>query len=183
MLIVIDGSGRSDGNGALLADMIMNQYPQAKRLNLRDISFTCCDACGECRKKNTHCTKEDGLAPYYIDFMRADGIILISPTHYGLPSGLVKSFIDRLYCMKKPRKLSRFKDEAKMLFFMTQGSRRKIWGIVTLIWLKIIMNNHKCGFKGIILPDCSFDDHLGITQKEREIKRALKQFINNKMSK
>jgi len=177
MLLLINGSGRSDGNGAYLADLIASKYP-VKLINLRDLNFKDCNACGDCRKQNCICTIEDDLQPYYNDFMEADRIILISPSYYGLPSGDVKKLIDRWYCMKKPQKQSRFKDNTKMLFFLTQGSRRKL-GYFTLFWLRMVMRNHKCQYKGILLTDCSFDDHKGIENRKNMIEIQLDKFMRD----
>ena len=178
MLILIDGSGRSDGNGAYLAGLICSKYHVAKRINLRELNFKDCNSCNDCRKQKSICTIEDDLQQFYPDFMEADGIILISPGYYGLPSGDVKKLIDRWYCMKKPRKQSRFKEGAKMLFFLTQGSRHKT-SYFALFWLGIIMRNHKCQFKGRLLTDCSFDDLEGVKRREINIISLLKKFTAN----
>ena len=175
MLLLIDGSGRADGNGACLAELIASKYPAVKRVNLRDLDFKDCNSCGDCRKQNCICTIKDELQPYYSDFTEADRIILISPSYYGLPSGDVKKLIDRWYCMKMPKKQSRFKDGAKILFFLTQGSRRKI-SYFTLFWLKMVMKNHKLKYKGIRLTGCSFDDHKGIKNRESVITKLLRKF-------
>ena len=175
MILLIDGSGRINGNGAYLAELITLKYPAAKRINLRELSYKGCNACGDCRKQNCICTIEDDLQPCYADFMEADRIILISPSYYGLPSGDVKKVIDRWYCMKKPKKQSRFKKGAKILLFLTQGSRRKM-SYFTMFWFKVIMQNHKLRCKSMLLTNCSFDDHKGIKNREAEILKALKKF-------
>lgn len=173
MILLIEGSGRSDGNGAVLADFIAEAVPGVKRIRLHDLSFKDCNACGDCRKQISTCTIEDDLMRYYPDFMAADGIILISPSYYGLPSGDMKMLIDRWYCMKLPKKRSRFKKGAKVLLFITQGSRRKMISMFTMFWFKKVMSNHKCAFRGAILTDCSFDDRLGITGRKKKIMKLL----------
>ena len=174
MILLIEGSERADGNGAYLAELITAEIPEAKRIKLRDLSFRDCNACGDCRKEERLCTIEDDLKAFYPDFTEADGIILISPSYYGLPSAEVKKLIDRWYCMKLPKKRSRFKEGAKVLLFLTQGSSRKIRSFYTLFWLKIVMNNHKCGFRGTILTECSFDDHCGINNQKSKILKYLR---------
>lgn len=174
MILLIEGSGRKDGNGALLADFIAARLPGVKRIRLHDLAFKDCNACGECRTQVCTCTLEDDLQPYYADFMAADGIILVSPSYYGLPCGDMKMLVDRWYCMKLPKKQSRFKKGAKVLLFITQGSRRRLCSWLTLLWFKKVMTNHKCGFRGTILTDCSFDDRLGITGQEGKIVKLLR---------
>lgn len=173
MILLIEGSGRKDGNGAVLADLIGDTIPGVKRIRLHDLAFKDCNACGECRKELSICTLEDELRQYYPDFANADAIILVSPSYYGLPSGDMKMLIDRWYCMKLPKKNSRFKPGAKVLLFITQGSRRKIPSLLSLYWFKKVMNNHKCDFRGVILTDCSFDDRLGISSQKKKIMKAL----------
>jgi len=175
MLLLIDGSGRPNGNGAYLAEFIASKYP-VTRITLRNLTFKDCNACGDCRKQNRVCTIEDDLQPCYQDFMEADVIILISPSYYWLPSGDVKKLIDRWYCMKKPQKQSRFKTGAKFVFFFTQGSCRKI-SYFTLFWLKTVMKNHNCRYKGMLITNCSFDDHKGIESSKKKIEILLDKFV------
>lgn len=174
MILLIEGSGRSNGNGAVLADFISGLIPGVKRIRLHELAFKDCNACGDCRRQVSICTIQDDLMQYYHDFENADGIILISPSYYGLPSGDMKMLIDRWYCMKLPKKHSRFKSGAKVLLFITQGSRRKALSLFTMFWFKKVMTNHKCDFRGAILTDCSFDDRLGISNQKKKIIKHLR---------
>lgn len=173
MIVVIEGSGRVGGNGGVLAQLISDTLPDVKRIRLHDLDFKDCNACGECRSKVSLCTLEDGLTEHYADILAADSLIFISPSYYGTPSGDMKKFIDRLYCMKLPKKHSRFKTGTRLLVFITQGSRRKLPSWLTLYWFRKIMGNHKCAVKGVILTDCSFDDHFGISGRKQDIIKHL----------
>jgi multimeric flavodoxin WrbA len=58
-------------------------------------SIAACDGCGACRQAG-RCVIEDDMQPLYGRLLWADAIILGTPVYYGQPSGLAKSFMERV---------------------------------------------------------------------------------------
>ena len=101
-ILGIGGSPRKGGNSDILLDRILNGAAQegilTELVQLRDFSFQGCIGCEKCRK-NQECTGlRDGMQLIYPKIKGADGIVLISPIYSYNVTGLMKSFIDRLYC-------------------------------------------------------------------------------------
>ena len=101
-ILGIGGSPRKGGNSDILLGRILNGAAQegilTELVQLRDFSFQGCIGCEKCRK-NQECTGlRDGMQLIYPRIRGADGIVLLSPIYSYNVTGLMKSFIDRLYC-------------------------------------------------------------------------------------
>jgi len=64
-------------------------------IELAGIDIKPCTGCGECMMNEGNCVIKDGMQPIYDKLMKADGLIIGSPTYYMDISGAIKCFIDR----------------------------------------------------------------------------------------
>lgn len=99
-VVIINGSCRKGGNtdmllsslekGAKNADININKHI------LRNKSINNCNGCYYCYK-NTSCLIKDDMQVIYDEIQKSDLIILASPMYWWGVTGLMKTFIDRLY--------------------------------------------------------------------------------------
>jgi multimeric flavodoxin WrbA len=171
MIVLIEASPRKNGNGASLAGMIEERFKEkdVRRVSLRDLNFKDCLACRGCKKNDSLCVTKDDMQTLYPLLTDADTIILISPAYYGFVNGEAKKFVDRLYCMKKADKTSRYKQGAKLVFLLTMGKGNRDRGNMTQDWLKQIADNNSLKFYGVSIPNCSFDNTDAIALKAEEV--------------
>lgn len=103
-VLAINGSPRKNFN---TAKMLNSSLEGAKSLgaeteliNLYDKPFKGCVSCFACKLKNskTHglCAYKDELTPILQKCLEADVIILGAPIYYDMPSGVSRSFLERL---------------------------------------------------------------------------------------
>jgi multimeric flavodoxin WrbA len=98
----VGGSPRKNGNSdALLAEILKGVRDQAisgTGMHLRDIRFSACIGCEQCRKDGICTGLVDGMTVIYPHVQQAKGLVLVSPTHNYNVTAWMKAFIDRLYC-------------------------------------------------------------------------------------
>ncbi|MDR0453775.1 MAG: NAD(P)H-dependent oxidoreductase [Deferribacteraceae bacterium] len=176
--LLIECGSRKDGNGAYLADMIVEKYANenVKRVNLRDLRYSGCLACRKCKDQDSLCVQRDDLTPLFAGLAEVDRLVLIAPNYMGFVNGDTKQFTDRWYCMKDTRKISRFKEGAKLLFLFTQGSALRDHGDNAQHWMKRIADSYSLGFYGITVPNCAYDNHDGVRLKKEEIMMSISFF-------
>ena len=101
-IIGFSGSPRKDGNSdVLLAHILKGAQERAiagTGIHLRDIQFSACIGCEKCRKDQICTGLEDGMSELYPEVRKAQGLVLVSPTHNYNITSWMKAFIDRLYC-------------------------------------------------------------------------------------
>jgi multimeric flavodoxin WrbA len=64
-------------------------------VSLAGRSIAACNGCGPCRQAG-RCVVDDDMQPLYERLLWADAIVLGTPVYYGAPSGLAKSFMERV---------------------------------------------------------------------------------------
>lgn len=100
-VIGIVGSSRKKGNTSFLMEQALNacqdQGLETELLYLSDYQYRDCIGCEGCQKTNK-CVIKDDMQIIYEKIDSSDGIIVGSPTYFYNITGLMKSFIDRLYC-------------------------------------------------------------------------------------
>ncbi|MGM0641269.1 MAG: flavodoxin family protein [Thermotogota bacterium] len=100
-VIGIVGSKRKKGNTATLMNealkAINKQGIETEIIFLDDYEIKGCNGCEKC-KKTFKCVIQDGMQKLYPKILKADGLILGSPTYFYNISSDMKAFIERLYC-------------------------------------------------------------------------------------
>ena len=102
-LLGISGSRVKDGNTvALLEDSLKYARQQhtveTRSISLADKTIAACNHCNWCVRNQTqdkYCTLDDDMSAFYPALLKADGIVLATPVHFGRLSGIMADFIDR----------------------------------------------------------------------------------------
>ena len=106
-VVAVNGSPRKAGNTARLLKEIAKQAQQKgadiKYFDLVDMHIEDCKACMQCKRTET-CSQEDEMSIIKEEMKDADLLILGSPIYMGAETGIMKSFIDRLYGFMLPTK-------------------------------------------------------------------------------
>lgn len=97
----VAGSPRRGGNSDVLlrhiAEGAEHEGASVQTVQLRDYFIRACIGCERCRRDGTCTGLMDGMQLLYPRIAEADGLVLVSPTHFYNVSSLMKTFIDRLY--------------------------------------------------------------------------------------
>jgi multimeric flavodoxin WrbA len=178
MILLLEASPRKKGNGAYLADKIAERFKenQIHRFRLSELEFKDCLACRGCKRNDSLCVTKDDMQKIYPLLLDADTIVLVAPSYYGFVNGEAKKFVDRLYCMKKADKTSRYKQGAKLVFLLTMGKANRDKGNSTQDWLKQIADNNALKFYGVSIPNCSFENTDAISLKAEEVLTGISFF-------
>jgi multimeric flavodoxin WrbA len=108
-IIGISGSPRVDGNtDTILREALTaasEEGAEVELLRLTDYRLQPCNACGTCFKTK-ECTIDDDGEKLYQEIVKADGIILGSPSYFQGVTAQMKTFIDRIgyLCLARGRK-------------------------------------------------------------------------------
>ena len=100
-VVAFNGSARKDGNTAILLKRVLKALEaegiETELIQLAGEQIRGCTACRVCfETKNQRCVINDDKVNEYIQKMvEADGIILGSPTYFGMMSPEMKALIDR----------------------------------------------------------------------------------------
>ncbi len=101
-VIAFNGSARKDGNTAVLLKRVLGVLEGAgietELIQLAGEEIHGCSACRACfETKNQQCSITTDNVNFYIKKMlEADGILLASPTYFGMMSPELKALIDRV---------------------------------------------------------------------------------------
>jgi multimeric flavodoxin WrbA len=100
-VVAFNGSARKDGNTAIMLNRALKAL-QEEGIEIELVQFAGekiqgCTACRVCfETKNHQCTiTGDNVNEYIQKMIEADGILLGSPTYFGMMSPEMKAFIDR----------------------------------------------------------------------------------------
>lgn len=96
-ILGIVGSIR-DGNTLIMvnrATQAIRNFADVELLHLKNLKFTFCNGCLKCDETGWCCLKDD-MNDVLDKMKEADGYIIGTPTRWGLMSGELKSFLDRL---------------------------------------------------------------------------------------
>jgi multimeric flavodoxin WrbA len=102
-LLGISGSRVKDGNTIALLDESFNYAREhhgveAESISLAGLNIAACNHCNWCIRNQTedkYCSQDDDMSAIYPRLLKADGIILATPAHFGRLSGIMADFIDR----------------------------------------------------------------------------------------
>ena len=103
-VVIINGSPRKSGNTAKLLlkvkESIALAGAEAKLVHLYDYHYQGCKSCFACKLKNSKtnglCAMRDDLRSLLEETLSTDGFVIGTPIYFGMPSGQVKSFFERL---------------------------------------------------------------------------------------
>jgi multimeric flavodoxin WrbA len=103
-VIAFNGSPRKKWNTATLLEKALegasSQGAETELIHLYDLSYKGCISCFSCKIKNGksygRCAVKDDLKPILNKVHDADAIILGSPIYFGMPTGVIRSFMERL---------------------------------------------------------------------------------------
>lgn len=99
-VLVINGSLRVRGNTDTLTASLMEGVKSAditaRQYFLRDKKIAGCKGCYGCYKKS-NCAIKDDMQEIHGEIQKADLLVLASPLYWWGVTGLMKTFIDRLY--------------------------------------------------------------------------------------
>lgn len=104
-VIAINGSPRKSWNTAMMLDSALEGAKAAgaegKRVDLYDLKYRGCVSCFECKrlggKSFGHCALKDELQPVLEECLDAEVLLLGSPIYFNDLTGMMRSFIERLY--------------------------------------------------------------------------------------
>lgn len=101
-ILAVGASPRKGGNSDLLLERFAagaaSVGVETEIVQLRDLEFSPCVGCEQCRTTRA-CTRfDDDMRPLYPKIVAARGMILMSPVHNYNLTAWMKAFIDRLYC-------------------------------------------------------------------------------------
>jgi multimeric flavodoxin WrbA len=100
-VVAFNGSARKDGNTAILLKCVLKALEgegvETELIQLAGEQIRGCTACRACfETKNQRCViTDDNVNAYVQKMVEADGIILGSPTYFGMMSPEMKALIDR----------------------------------------------------------------------------------------
>jgi multimeric flavodoxin WrbA len=103
-VIAINGSPRKKWNTATLLEHALegaaSEGADAELFHLYDLDYKGCTSCFACKikggKSYGKCAMNDGLTPVLEQIAGADALILGSPIYFGIVTGEMRSFMERL---------------------------------------------------------------------------------------
>ena len=129
-ILIINGSLRINGNtDTLLANLINGTKDTniiATQYNLRDKKIADCKGCYYCYK-NSSCSIKDDMHEIHSEIQTSDLMILASPLYWWGITGLMKTFIDRLY-LYYPKRNAELIDGKKALIITPMHVNEKEHG-------------------------------------------------------
>ncbi len=101
----ICGSARRGGNTALLIEGVLagaaSSGMQTEQVFLHELDIGPCLGCRSCKGTTEQCATEDDFQTLLQKVREADLIVLGSPIYMGQVTGQTKTFLDRLYSLRR----------------------------------------------------------------------------------
>jgi multimeric flavodoxin WrbA len=163
-VIAFNGSARKDGNTAVLLKRVLGVLEaegiETELIQLAGEQIHGCTACRACfETKNQSCViTDDNVNAYIQKMLAADGVILGSPTYFGMMSPEMKALIDRtgFACRATPDAL-KFKVGAAIAVARRAGAMTTFDAI-----------NHFFLINQMIVPGSSYWN-IGMANRKNEI--------------
>lgn len=99
-LLIINGAARTDGNTDIIVEKIIEGSRDAgvnvKLIELRKKNISNCIGCYQCLKEST-CSFQDAMTEIREEINKSDLMVFASPLYWCGVTGLMKTFIDRLF--------------------------------------------------------------------------------------
>ena len=100
-ILIINGSTRTNGNTDTLVNKIIEGVQDSQLVILKDKRISNCIGCMQCLEKST-CSIDDDMTEIRNAIQQSDILIFASPLYWGGVTGLMKTFIDRLFFYYHP---------------------------------------------------------------------------------
>lgn len=177
-ILVINASPRENGNAAFISNSLAEQYNnQCEVINLNALNIIPCTSCRSCKINNSLCIIDDDISSnMYEKLLLADKIIFISPNIMGFISSLAKILTDRFFCLKTSDRKTKFSENKKMFFILTQGAADRSHGDMATNWAKKFFEQYGLKTFTMVIPNCSYDNYDGVKIKLDEIKMNISMF-------
>jgi multimeric flavodoxin WrbA len=178
-VFIVNASPREDGNSSFIANRLKEKYSEddLNILNLNSINYKGCQSCYKCRQANSLCEVGDDLSGVFGDLLASDLIILISPNYYGYVTGQMKLFLDRWYCFKDSKRITKFPENTKLFFILTQGAPNRDHGSKVVDWAKKFTESFGIKFYHYIVPGCESESTSIAKLKYDDISMHLNMFV------
>lgn len=180
-VLIVNGSPRKNGSSSFIADKIKEKYSEngngGDLLFLNELNFKGCQGCLSCRKHNSFCVVADELHDILPKIVGYDAIVLVSPNYYGFVTGQMKLFLDRWYCLKDRNRRSKFKENAKLFFIVTQGSPNRDHAQNIINWGRKIFESFNLKFFSYTIPGCDGENTDMAQMKFSELNTHLNMFL------
>ena len=139
LIVAINGSPRKNGDTADLLKKVLKSVEkrggETAMVHLGEKDIKPCRGCYSSGERCKYpCNINDDMRELHELLLKADGIVLGTPTYWFAPSGLMKTFIDRLTCLEE----SGFLLEGKVCGFVS--SAEESGGEEALLPLAAAMN-------------------------------------------
>jgi multimeric flavodoxin WrbA len=129
-IVIINGSLRANGNTDVIIKRLLDGAESTdatiKQYVLRDKNINGCKGCYYCYKNN-NCSIKDDMQEIHHEIQKSDLIILASPMYWWGVTGLMKTFIDRLY-LYYPKRNGHFVAGKKLLIIIPMNVNEKQHG-------------------------------------------------------
>ena len=101
-VLMINGSPKENGSTATalgeIAKILKDEGIESRIFNIGSSVVRDCIGCGACRKNGGKCVFDDDCVNEFIELSKEyDGFIFGTPVYYAHPSGMVLSFLDRVF--------------------------------------------------------------------------------------
>jgi len=178
-ILIINGSERVNGNTDTIIKNLLkgaeNTDTNIKYYVLRNKNIKGCNGCYYCYD-NDICAIKDDMQDIYDDIQKSDLVILASPMYWWGVTGLMKTFIDRLY-LYYPKRNGHLVAGKKLLLVLPMNVNEKQHGRETyLSEIEPIQMTSKYIFKrlGIKIIDIVFYSGLNARGDAAKNKEYLK---------
>ncbi len=177
-ILIINSSPRKQGNSSYISSSLAEKYnDECEIINLSELNMAPCTACRSCKINNSLCVIDDDITnSVYEKLLSADKIIFLSPNIMGFISSLAKILTDRFYCLKTKERKTKFDDNKKMFFILTQGAVDRSHGDMAASWAKKFFEQYGLKTYTMVIPNCSYDNYDGVKIKLDEIKMNISMF-------
>ncbi len=148
-ILVVVGAGKKNGNTDQLADAFIAGATEAghsvKKIFLGDKTIKFCKGCNACLSKGK-CIVKDDMNDIYTDYNYCDMIVLASPLYYWTISGILKTFIDRLFGSG-----SDYKKEKECILLMTARQESPEAFEIAVLYYEFLSSYNNWIDKGMVL--------------------------------
>ncbi|MEM0449836.1 MAG: NAD(P)H-dependent oxidoreductase [Methanomassiliicoccales archaeon] len=190
-IVAINGSPRIKGN---TSNMIRESLKDAEALgndvyyfDLANMAINDCKACMKC-KKDRGCSQQDDMTRIYPLIEDADVLVLGSPIYMGDETGLMKCFIDRLYCFLVPNEKKnglmstlRAGKRALVIFTCQMPNGATLYNYISVRYFNLFIN--MLGFEDIrtyIIGGANPAQELALTPQAMAVLPECRRFVTNK---
>jgi len=178
--ILVNGSLRVNGNTDVIIKSILkgakNTNILMKQFVLRELKINGCQGCYYCYDNN-RCSIKDDMQEIHHEIQQSDLIILVSPMYWWGVTGLMKTFIDRLY-LYYPKRNGHLVEGKKLILIVPMNVNEKQHGREAYMSeIEPIQMTSKYIFKRLNIQILDILFYPGLRAKGEAIKN--KEYLNH----